>query len=168
MPATYPVSYTTVAQVMRNVTRIASVTDLTSADVHNFLGKTEAIVNAKLAMRYTLPFTSDIPVLQHITEDIGTYLVLRRLFTDQAVDKSEWFEEFKRAEELLDKIVRGEVALVDASNQVVAPKATVWASTEKYIPTFSELPEEFWIIDPEKMKDELEKRGVGWLWRILL
>jgi phage gp36-like protein len=162
MPSyTLPVSYGTVDGVQQNVARIGSVTTITSATYALFLGKTEAVMNAMLAQQFTLPFTTNVPLLTVVSEDVSTYYVLRRLFMEQIPNKSDWVEKFEEASILLDDVLTGMAVLLDVNATPVAPRNTIWSNTQGYTPTMSEIPAEWWYMDPNKLMDKLNAHKIG-------
>ena len=164
MPATLPVSYTTVSLMFVTLPDIGSVTTLTSAHLANFAGQAESEINAKLARAYSLPFTAEIPLLQTLATDLALYKVLtRRLFTSERLEASPWPDRYKEARETLTWIAAGELPLVDSSGAVLQGRsdiAEVYSTTKNYVPTFWEGPTGDQIQDADKIDDEADRRDL--------
>ncbi len=80
--------------------------------VELFIADAQAQVNAALAERYDVPFTTVPDIIKVITFDLAYYRLLRENYTQQGGDMSEWVDEIRRrAEELLQKIADGEIVL---------------------------------------------------------
>lgn len=154
---TWPVSYTNVDTVLATLPAVGSMTSIVSADVAMHAGKAQSLVDAKLASRYTVPFSDVPPLVQTITTDIAAYeLMTKRVFTGTRNYDEKLVEPFKMAFELLDAIAEGDVILTTASGTVVDPttaQAQFWSSTESYFPTMHEGAIEESIIDPDKLDD---------------
>jgi phage gp36-like protein len=163
---TVVVSYSTVENVLTTFPNVQSRSNITSADIAEFLSRGETIINGKLAKSYALPFTSPIPILETISTDMGAYLLLsRRFFTQEKTNDSPWVDRFKEAVDLLGEIVAGKVALVDESGNVVESSESVmpvWSNTKGYQPTFYEDDPLNQAVDCGKIDDEREGRDIYW------
>lgn len=157
------VSYTTVEKVLATLPNVASRSNITSADIADFISRGETIINAKLAKSYSLPFTAAVPILETISTDIGTYLLLsRRFFTQEKQNSSAWVDRFRESVKLLDDIADGEMALVGADGAVIEGGGGVsvaWSNTMNYNPTFYEDPDSLnGMIDCDKVEDSRDTR----------
>ena len=144
--------YTSVDEIKDACPLIGSVTTITSATIARFAVAAEAIVNAKLSTLYTVP-VSGAPVLAVISTDITVYRILRRVFTQEQMNKSAWVDSYKEADELLDKIASGEVALVLDDGTVVTESSAgqPWSNTLSYDQTLNEGPLENMQVDQLKL-----------------
>ncbi|MBI4185299.1 MAG: DUF1320 family protein [Proteobacteria bacterium] len=142
MPATLPVSYTSVALIYEALSELGSRTTLTSAQVAAFAGRVEAGMNARLARAYALPFARAVPALQDIATDLAIYRLLSRVvFTGERLGESPWPARYKEASEALEAIARGRVPLLDSSGALIPTRAgvaEVWSTTQGFAPTFAE------------------------------
>lgn len=158
---TLPASYTTVELVYQLAPTVGSVSNVTSAHIADMIGMADAEINAVLSKRYTVPITDDCPVLTTISTNLTTYYTLRRLYTREKQNKSDWVDGYKeRATSLLEKLMDGEIGLVTSSGAVVAAAdvAEVWSNTKDYVPTFSELDYTQSVIDDDKLDDLEDER----------
>lgn len=156
MPIVYPVSYTTVADIKKVVSRISS-TNITSADIAFMAGRAESIINASIGQVYSLPITGvNVPILQTIAEELGAHYVIRRFFVDQAKSKSDWVDELKTsAMDLLAKVVSGTMPLVtDSGNAVSMRSDSIYSDTKDYHPTFDHRDEIYQHIDTDRLDAE--------------
>lgn len=159
-----PVSWSTVSYVLQTLPDIGSVSEVTSADIALFLGKAQAIGEAKLARRYAMPLLEDYPVLQAVTTDIAIYLLLvQRLFTAERLNASPWPDRYKEAVDTLDQLASGALALVSSSGVVLgasADAAPVVSTTQGFHPTHWEGPWEEHLVDVDKADRERSRRGL--------
>lgn len=157
MPATLPVSYTSVEYIRYVVPEISSISTVTSLHLAHYAGKAQAEMNAKLSLRYSIPFTVDIPILTTIATDLACYYALSRKPLIGAASKADpWLDRFKEARDMLDKLADGTYELVDASNQVLGQRSDVmqfYSNTKGYQPTFDERDPEAWATDQDKLDD---------------
>jgi phage gp36-like protein len=151
---------------------IGSITTLTSAHIATFAGQGEALINAKIGKSYSLPFTSEIPLLQNLSTDIGLYYLLsRRIYGPERLNASPWPDRYKEALTILDDVAEGKIPLVDSSGSIVGARtdlAKIFSTTMNNEPTFFEGGT--WadqIIDKDKIQDELDKRDLGITERLL-
>ena len=163
MVTTFPVSYTTVSDILNTLPAINSITNIASADIAYYAGKVESKMNAKLAQGFALPFTSDINVLTTLATDLSCYEIMaKRLFVQGFSKESPWPDRFKEAEEMLDDIVQGKYPLLDSSNTIIETKDTgnflVKSNTQGYEPTFTEMDDTLNRVDPDKLDDLYDDR----------
>lgn len=171
MPFTLPVSYTSVVLMQGTLPEIGSLTTLTSAHVAQFAGEAQSFVNGKIAKRYALPLTEEVPLLQTLTTKIALYYLLsQRLYTAQRLEDSPWPGRYKEAVDTLEEVSDGKVSLVSASGTVLAGRSDiseVWSTTKDYVPTFHEGPTGDHTQDSDKINDELDRRGSGMTDRLI-
>ena len=160
MPS-FPASYCTVSLMYVLNPRIGSITTIDSEHISIGIGMAEAEMNGKLAKRYDLPFSVDIPFLSAISANLASYYILRRQVTKEKSNKSDWVDSFKvMADEMLKQIVENQVELLTASNAVVARTVgqEAWSNTMDYQPTMFEGDPSEWVVDPDKIQDERDAR----------
>lgn len=164
MPAIYAVSYTSISKMLSILPDLGSVTTLTSAQLFEFAGQAESEINAALVKKYSLPLSGEVPILTTLATDIAIYKVLtRRLFTSERLAASPWPDRYKEAVAQLDKIAAGDLMLVDASGTAIGDRtdlAETFSTTQNYVPTMWEGPTPDHVIDPQKIKDEADRRGL--------
>jgi phage gp36-like protein len=127
----------------------------------------EALVNARVANRYTVPISGSPPLLVTLATDLAVYRTLAlRIFTSERMNDSPWPDRYKESSALLDRIAEGDIPIVTASGDLIdengALAGEVWSSKQAYIPTFSEIPWGSQEVDRDKVRDELDDRGIGW------
>ncbi len=97
-------------------------------------------INGKLAMLYTVPFASTPPVIDMISKNMAIYFLLLMIYTSERPAESDWVTTYKtNADDLLQMILDRKLTLTDASNNVIAIKATqgIVSTTEKFAPTMA-------------------------------
>lgn len=155
------VSYTTVELIESTLVNIGSITTLRSADVAHHASRAETVINAAIAKRYSLPFSSPIPVLETLATDMAVFNILTGRITIN--EEHPWFVRYKNAEDLLDKIANGDISLVTSSGEVQTGRsdlAEVWSNTKDYHPTMWEGPWEDQTPDADKLKDQADDRDI--------
>jgi phage gp36-like protein len=138
---TFPVIYTTVANILESLPSVGSITNITSAVVANFIGRSDALINAKISKQYTLPIVGDVSILQSLSIDITLYnLLAKRIFAGEQLSKSPWPDRYKEALDTLDEISTGILPLITSSNEVIASctAGLPWSSTMDTLPTMTE------------------------------
>jgi hypothetical protein len=167
MPATLPVSYTSVGYIGSAFPAVFSAANVTSAVVAHYAGMEEAIINAKLAKLYALPFTQEVPLLTALSTDLTIAAILTKRtaahFTTEQNQANPFIATRKRAMDMVEQIAKGELALLSASGQIIETSnegIEVWTSTMDYKSTFHEGRIEDMIVDPDKLDNILSDRGL--------
>lgn len=157
--------YTTVERVLDILPAVGSLTSITSGHLATFIEDAEADINAMIANQYAVPVSGTPPLLRSIATDLACYRVLsRRVFTQERLKDSVWPDRYKEADERLQKIAEGKIALVNSSGTLIATsaaRAEVWSDTMDYHPTFHEGPDTSHIVDEDKLDDIAEERDIG-------
>lgn len=140
---------------------IGSISTMNSSTTLHHASMAESLINAKLAKKYTLPFTSHIPILETLATDLAIYNVLTSRITIKT--DHPWFQRYKGALNIIDQIVKGDINLLTSTGVVVAERSDVgevWSNKENYLPTFHEGSQEDQIQDADKIQDGLDERGL--------
>jgi len=160
MPATSPVSYTSVARVNSAFPAISSVSNITSGVVHQYAGDVESEINAMISKRYALPLTADVPLLTAIAtrETIYRIAVQRALvqFPPAQQGQHPMLTQHRDDQKLMERIMNGEIQLTSDVGAVVAADITqleVYSTTKDYLPTFHEGDWGSMIQDSDKLDD---------------
>jgi len=156
-------NYGTVDGVLELYSALKSVTTLTSVNIESFINRAEADVHASIAGRYTVPVAGSPPLLKDITETLATARILRRFFSQQKENASEWVEGWLTdARDRLTALAAGSLYLVTSAGvTLIGDRETLtpWSSTEKYVPTWAAaLGAEDAVIDPDRVQDERDNR----------
>lgn len=163
MPVT--VSYTTVSLMQMTLAEIGSISTMTDSVLLLHAGAAESIINAKLSKRYSLPFTSVIPLLETLATDMAIYRTLTGRITIR--EEHPWFARYKAGEDLLNQIVDGAIPLITDLGEVQAGRSDnsmqVWSNTMDYTPTFWEGPWTLQNQDEDKLEDEASDRDIDML-----
>ena len=105
---------------------VNSISNVTSSVLAHYIGRAEGVMNARLATRYTVPLSNNIPVLDFIATDLAIYeVVAKRVITTTKDTENDWPSRFKEANLLLDKIVSGEIRLTTSSGDLVGLASSV-------------------------------------------
>ena len=166
-----PLAYTTVDRMLAAFPRIGEVAQITSGHRATYAGDAEALVNAWVAQRYTVPVGGNPPLLAVLSTDLAVYRTLAlRIFTSERMNDSPWPARYKESLGLLEKIADGSVPLVTSSGDVIGESAItgeVWSSKMGYLPTMHEGQLEGQTVDPWKVQNEEDARGnFGWDGRV--
>jgi len=163
MSTTFPVSYTTVSDILTTIPQVNSVSDISSADIAYYAGKVESKMNAKLSQSFDIPFSNNINVLTTLATDLTCYEIMaKRIFMQGFSKDSPWPDRFKEAEDMLDDIVEGKTPLLDTGNAIVGTKNSgnflIKSNTQDYNPTMTEMNDVLNVIDPDKLDDAYDDR----------
>lgn len=146
--------YTTVQKVQDTLPKaVQSSSNVTSATVAHFIDQADSIINGKLAVTYNIPVNSpNVPgILVTIATDLAAHRLLRRQFTQNIKNKSEWVDQFKDSMDLLDAVAEGKMTLVDSSGDALSRSvARVWSNNQGFDPTFTEDKVSTWEVDDDK------------------
>jgi phage gp36-like protein len=158
--------YATVEQVLTAFPFIGSASNVSSSVISQFIDSAEAVINAKLAERYTLPRSETIPLLTRLSiEKTVCDLTRKRTqfhFSIEMLEKSVAGLMCEEVAEMLDDIANGDLKLVDNSGNVISESTAemqVYSSKEGYKPTMFEA--DYWEdmnTDPDKISDEEDSR----------
>lgn len=152
--------YATITEVVNTLPQVGSISTITSLQIFTATVRADSVINAMLSRRYTVPITPSPPLLTTICCDLTLYRLMRRFFSGEQQNDSEWPDRYKEAMELLEKLADGEIQLVDSGGTIVVPSAgsdIAWSNTQGYTPTFGEDGDLMSIIDEDKL-DDLEGR----------
>ncbi len=146
--------YTTVERVTDALPKmVQSLSNVTSSVIASHIEAADSIINGKLASMYTVPISGS-NLLQTIATDLACYRLLRRQFTQERKNKSEWPDSFKNAGEDLDEVASGKMTLTNSAGEVISPRQDIaWSNTDGYLPTFAEDAFENATIDAQKLED---------------
>lgn len=152
--------YTSVEQVQNTLPKaVQSSTQVDSSAISHFIDQAESIVNGTIGGVYSVPVSGSPPMLQTISTDLAIYRLLRRQFTQDQRNTSDWVEQFKAAKEDLKDIAEGKLTLVDSAGDIITVGgAGVWSNTMDYTPTMDEDSFTRHHIDPDKLDDIEDKR----------
>lgn len=122
----------------------------------------EAKVNSVIASRYGISgFTTTAipPLIRKLTEDIAVYNVIRNSGY-RADSRNEYMDDYTRAMDTLDKLIKGEINLTytDGSNVAVLSSKRFLSSTKDYTPIFGLDKAESWKRDKDEMDDQSNAR----------
>lgn len=167
-----PVTYTSAETMLNTLSAIGSISTITNSNLMFYAGAAEALINAKIAKKYTLPITDSIPLLETLATDLAIYNVLTtRISLKTEAATHPWFQRFKNAMDLLDEIANGELTLVNSAGVVLNASMTaddMYSTTMNYVPTTGEIPDNLQGPDPDKVQDSLDKRNLHGFKDILL
>jgi len=143
--------YATITEVVNTLPQVGSISTITSLQIFTATVRADSV---------TVPITPSPPLLTTICCDLTLYRLMRRFFSGEQQNDSEWPDRYKEAMELLEKLADGEIQLVDSGGTIVVPSAgsdIAWSNTQGYTPTFGEDGDLMSIIDEDKL-DDLEGR----------
>lgn len=150
-------NYGTVSGVLTLYPRVGSVSAVTSAVTTTFLDHAEANIHGRIAGRYTVPVSGSPPLLKYTSETLALAMLLRRFFSQELENKSEWVSGmFEDVKQILDGIAAGSITIVDSSNVVIPSgrsSSQVWSNTKDYAPTMNLLDPIQQEIDPDRLDD---------------
>jgi len=137
---------------------------LVDNDIDFFIRIAENIVKAKLAVKYTLPFTTVPLMVKTIAQELALIKILDRFFTSETTSKNDWRTIRKEdLDALLEKIMSGEIPLLDANDAIISTRtdnAGIESDTEIYTPIFDNLNAVEQFVDPDLVDDLREEKDI--------
>lgn len=154
--------YTDSADIRKLFREVDSVPSFTDEDIEFYIRFAESEVDAKIATRYTLPFSQTPPVIRSIATEKSLIKVLDRFFTGQTEGENDWRNVRKKeCDALLKDIVDGKMTLVDSAGAVIGARDDIHgilSSTSEYTPTFDHGNAIFQEVDPDRIDDEEDEK----------
>jgi phage gp36-like protein len=158
--------YTTVPAVLTAFPFIGSASNISSAVISQFIDDAEALINARIAERYTLPFTVAVPLLTRLAiEKTVCDLVRKRIqfhFPADMLEKSSAGLLCEECAETLDMIAEGNLKLVNASGEIISETTAqmqVHSNNMNHHPTMGEDDWYDQSQDTQKIDDIENDRG---------
>jgi len=151
--------YGTVEGVFVLFPKVGSVATVTSAVVSNYLGRAESRINLRIAHLHTIPVTCAPPALGDLSETLTMAMILRRFYTQEKENVSEWVDAwFKEVNEELKLIATGSASLVcSGGGGFIQPNNLTpgpFSNTMAFKPTFDNRGFIFQRLDPERIDEE--------------
>jgi len=127
------------------------------------IDRAESKVNSVITSRYDITgFTSGSipPLLIKLTEDIAVYNVIRATGY-RADDKNEYLDDYTKANDTLDKLIKGEINLTYTNGSSVAVVSTnrFLSNTKDYTPITGLDDQEDWKRDSDEVDDQSDARS---------
>lgn len=139
---------------------IGSHSTITSDVVNRFIDRAEAHLDANLAHLTTLPLVCTPPILIDLAETLAVYYILRRIFTQEKENVSEWVESYRDyVDTTLEPFATGSRSLVCSGGLLIAQDLIVtgpWSNTQGYKPTMDVRPFIYQRVDPDRIRDEFD------------
>lgn len=154
--------YTSVDKVLLTTPAVNSITNITSGGIAHYIDRAETLINARLAGQFTVPLSSNIPILEMIATDLAIYEIISKRASTMTKDtENDWPSRFKKAETILSDILSGDIVLYDNTGALVSRKtnASPWSNTMDYAPTFREDDFEESHVDFDKLEDIINDRS---------
>jgi len=126
-------------------------TELFARQIENAEGKIDSMISA----RYEITaFTAIPPLLRKLTENISVYNVMMKTGY-RANDRNEYMDDFKDANETLDRIIKGHANLTYTDGSVVPTlrKQRIISDKKNYPPIFNLDDETNWDISDSQLSD---------------
>ena len=115
--------------------------------------KAEAMFNAAVSNRYSLPFTSTPPLATSICFDMAAYYAIRALGSRDWPNRNEWLDDFKTSFDFLDKLSKGEMYLLDAQGGLVGRRSMMATNRENEGAIFDVDEPTAWQVDEDRLNN---------------
>ena len=127
-----------------------------------YIAKAEAVANGFISQRYTLSdvITANPPIIQGIVRDLTIYYALKKLYTKDNQNGSEWLAALKEdAFELLNMIADNKIKLVASSTVLSSNLAASMRSSHENIPLIFNVDDEYeWHVSDNLLDDIADAR----------
>lgn len=154
MPYSYP-------DDVRKVWNKVLTTELTADEIASAIDRSDNIINAALALRYTVPFASQPPQTPPIIRDLSATFALFEI-VDRAPTTPEWVQrKIERAEKILELLANGTMSVVGPGGglvPVLQDLGAIQSSTADFVPTFGANPSTSERVDPDRAEQEAAER----------
>jgi phage gp36-like protein len=115
--------------------------------------KAEAMFNAAVSNRYSLPFQTTPPLATSVCFDMAAYYAIRALGSRDWPNRNEWLDDFKTAFDVLEKISKGEMYLVDTNGDLVGRRSMMATNRENEGAIFDVDEPDAWRVDSDRLED---------------
>lgn len=157
-------NYGSIGGVYNKFPAIGSVSTVTSNVVLTYLNGAEARLESRISHFYSAYFPLNVnsaPVLREISETWACALLLRRFYTQEKSDHSDWVKDwFDDVDAMLEPLISGSATLAP-----LTPGGGVigepWSSTMNYAPTMDVDAMEDQYVDPQRLTDIANARLYG-------
>jgi len=133
--------------------------------IDRHIARADGLINSKISKRYSVPIVATPPLLASLSEDITVYYTYRSFYTQDNLNRSDYFEELKNeANRILDEIRDGKIDLVDSSGAVIeensaeATTGILDSTTKDYQPFFDVDDSLSWTWDTDRLDDVKDNR----------
>lgn len=133
----------------------------TMAIIDAHISRVDALINAKIARRYSVPVSPTPPLIANIAEDITSFYTYRTLYAKDNQNTANRLEDYLTPEAqsafaLLDDIRKGSLDLVDTAGSLIAESGAVVDDyiiglNEDYHTTFDMDGPLDWKIDSDRL-----------------
>lgn len=141
----------------------------TAAIISAQIDRADALINAKLARRYSVPFATTPPLIISISEDITKYYSYRQLYAQDNQNTARRMEELLRPEldnafDLLRQIRDGELDLVNTAGSLISENTAlvddqIESTNEDYYSIFDVDDPLDWSIASSRLDNIASGRG---------
>ncbi len=146
---------------LRKLYKSVDTSNLVDNDIEFFIKQAEATITAKIAVRYSLPFSAIPDLIESLASEFSLIKILDRFFTSETDSKNDWREIRKKdLDMILDGIMDGSIPLVDSNNNIIATRTdvgTVDSNNKNFIPIFNNLNERIQQVDPDLLEDQFNE-----------
>ena len=140
---------------LSDFTAAGSIANLSAADINGFfLPLGQSRVDAALGRKYTVPLSSNIPLVVQLN-----VLYARHAFFAARTRAEDAKELGKLIDSIISDVVSGNVPLLDSSGVTIDPSnagAVPWSNTMGHPPTFNTLPEERQRVSRELLNETID------------
>ncbi len=132
-----------------------------SAIVSRHITNAEAMVNAFVAARYSLPFSPVPPLLTSLTEQLAAYETIKSSTWMDPKQKNAYLDEFRKANDILKGLMEGTIKLTYTDGSLVPVNSTMRfkSSTDGYTPIFGRDDPRSWERDENEVSDTEASRS---------
>lgn len=150
---------------LRKLYKAVDTSNLVDIDIEFFIKQAEAIITAKIAARYLLPFATIPALIETLASEFSLIKILDRFFTSETNSKNDWRTiRMKDLNAILDGIVDGSIPLTDASDNTIAVRTDVGlvdSNNKDFIPIFNNLNERIQQVDPDLLEEQFNELDLG-------
>jgi phage gp36-like protein len=120
----------------------------------SYVEKAEAMVDAAVATRYSLPFTTIPPLMRDLSFELAAYYTLRAFSSRDWPSRNDTMDDFKTSFETLSQLQKGEIQLTLTDGSTVARAGTIiMCSRDGEDPAMDVDEPTAWAVDQNRLDD---------------
>lgn len=157
-------AYSSSTNILSLLPSLPNTTTVTGV-ISSHITRADALIDAKIGRRYSVPLSPTPPLLGSLSEDITVYYTYRSFYTQDNTNRSDYFGELKdEALKTLDEIRDGKIDLVNTAGSLIEERTTestsgVLDSTTKDNAPFFDIDDELnWKFNDELLDDVADHR----------
>jgi len=117
-----------------------------------YIDKAEAMFNAAVSKRYSLPFTTIPPMARELSFEMAAWYSIRAFFSRDWPNRNDMLDDFKIAFDTVEMLRKGELRLTLTDGSLIAPLTdTIQSNRENEDQIFEMDEPRQWRVDKDRL-----------------